>query len=145
MSDNYDQNRHRAERIDVPGGWIYYGGPLASPVLVSDPAQWAQTNDSIAGKLDRVLDSLSIIHQELHTIMASLSDILTDVTDEGTAIAGISTLVAGLRQQIADALSGTTLPPAVQTQIDAIFTQAEANKAAIATALAANTPTPAAP
>lgn len=70
--------------------------------------------------------------------MASLDDVLKDVTDESTAIDGISTLVAGLKQQLADALAGTTLPPAVQAKVDAVFAQAEINKGKIATALAAN-------
>jgi hypothetical protein len=54
-------------------------------------------------------------------------------------------LIGGLKQQLADALAGTTLPPATQVKVDAIFAQAEANKAKIADALAANTPAPAPP
>lgn len=72
--------------------------------------------------------------------MAKLDDILKDVTDESTALDSISTLITGLRQQLSEALSGATLPPGVQAQVDAIFTQAEANKAKIADALAANVP-----
>lgn len=72
--------------------------------------------------------------------MATLDQVLQDVTDESTAIDGISTLIAGLKQQLSDALSGTTLPPATQAKVDSIFAQAESNKSKIATALAANTP-----
>lgn len=83
---------------------------------------------------------LAAITDLKETIMATLDDITADMTEETTAIGGISTLVQGLRQQLADALSGTTLPPAVQAKVDAIFTAAEANKGALAAALAANTP-----
>ena len=88
---------------------------------------------SISQRLDKVLHN-----QE--KIMASLDDILADVSEETTSIAGISTLIAGLKQQIADALSGVTLPPAVQTKIDAVFSGVESNKQALATALADNVP-----
>lgn len=74
------------------------------------------------------------------TIMATLDEVLADVTDEKTAIASIATLIAGLKQQIADALSGVTLPPAVQAKVDAVFAAAEQNKADIAAALASGVP-----
>jgi hypothetical protein len=90
---------------------------------------------------------LDTIVKNQETIMATLDEVLADVTDESTQIAGISTLIAGLKQQLADALAGTTLPPATQAKVDAIFAAAEKNKADIAAALAANTPAapPAAP
>lgn len=75
-------------------------------------------------------------------IMASLDEVLADVTAETTSLDSIATLIAGLKQQVTDALSGTTLPPAVQSKVDAIFTAAETNKQKIAAALAANVPTP---
>ena len=81
-----------------------------------------------------------LILLKLETVMATLDQILQDVTDESTAIDGISALIDGLKQQLADALAGTTLPPATQAKVDAIFAQAETNKGKIATALAANTP-----
>jgi hypothetical protein len=90
--------------------------------------------------INRKLDT-TLANQE--KIMASLDDVLKDVTDESTQLDGLSTLMAGLRQQVADALAGTTLPPAVQAKVDAVFAQAETNKGKIATAL--NTGVPAAP
>lgn len=78
----------------------------------------------------------------LDTIMATLDEILADVTDEGTRLDSISTLLTGLRQQLADALAGTTLPPAVQAKVDAIFTAAESNKGKIDTALNSGVPAP---
>ena len=75
---------------------------------------------------------------------ATLEQVLADVTAETTSIASISTLITGLQKQLADALAGTTLPPAVQAKVDSIFQATEANRVAIAAALAANiTPTPA--
>lgn len=58
--------------------------------------------------------------------MATLDQILADVTEEKTAIDGLSTFIAGLKQQLADALAGAGITPAVQAQIDAIFSGAEA-------------------
>lgn len=72
--------------------------------------------------------------------MATLQQVQDDVTSETTLIAGVGTLITGLQKQLADALSGATLSPAVQAQVDAIFASAESNKAALASALAANTP-----
>ena len=69
--------------------------------------------------------------------MATLDQILDDVTSEKTVIDSISVLIAGLKQQLADALSGATLPPAVQEKVDAVFAAAEANKAALAAAVIA--------
>lgn len=74
--------------------------------------------------------------------MATLDQIIEDVTAETTTIGSISTLIQGLEQQLADALAGTTLPPAVQAKIDSIFATAETNKAALAAALAAGVPPP---
>lgn len=78
--------------------------------------------------------------------MASLDQVLADVTDESTQLDSIAALITGLKKQVADALaSAGTIPPDVQAKVDAIFTQAEANKTKIASALNANTapaPTP---
>lgn len=85
-------------------------------------------------------EMLGLIIQYQENAMATLDEILADVTDESTQIDGLSTLIDGLKQQLADALAGANLPPAVQTKVDAIFTKAEANKGKIAAALAANAP-----
>lgn len=76
----------------------------------------------------------------LEKIMATLDDVLKDVTDEKTAIGGLSDLITGLRKAVADALSGVTLPPDAQAKVDAIFNEAEARKAELAAAVAANVP-----
>ena len=67
--------------------------------------------------------------------MATLDDVLAEVTKETTEIGGITALIAGLRNQIADALSSQTIPPAIQAKVDAIFAAATANTAAIVQAL----------
>jgi len=75
----------------------------------------------------------------------TLQDIITEISTQATLIGSVQTLVAGLKQQLADALAGTTLPPAVQAQVDAIFAAAEANNAALTQAVTANTPAAATP
>ena len=78
--------------------------------------------------------------------MATLDDILVDVTAESTQIDGVTTLITGLQAQVAAALSGTTIPAAVQAKIDAAFAGMQTNDAKIAAALKANVPaTPAGP
>lgn len=72
--------------------------------------------------------------------MATLDEVLASVADESTKIDSLSTFIAGLKQQIADALAGVTLPPAVQAKVDAVFEGVEANKAKVVTAMDANVP-----
>jgi len=105
-------------------------------------------------KLDEALDRLTSIEAQFgdfkstldaiqtnqEKIMATLDQITQDMADETTAIDGLSTFIAGLKQQLADALAGATLNPATQAKVDAIFAAAEANKAKLAAALAANVP-----
>jgi len=76
-------------------------------------------------------------------IMANLDQVLADVAEESTKLDSLAAFIAGLKQQIADALSGATRPPAVQAKVDAVFAGVEANKAKVQEALDANvTPTP---
>jgi hypothetical protein len=100
---------------------IYYGVPPWAKVLI---------------------DRLDLILANQEKIMHTLDETLATVTSEKTDIGSVKALLDGLRQQLADALSGTTLPAPVQAKVDAIFDAAVANKADIATALAANVPTP---
>jgi hypothetical protein len=72
--------------------------------------------------------------------MATLQNLLDDVTAETTLIASVSAFIRHLQDQIA-AIPGLT--PAQQAQIDSIFSSLEANKAALAAAIAAPTPPPA--
>lgn len=85
---------------------------------------------------------MDLIQATLEAIVATLAETLAAVTDEDTKVDGIIALLAGIKQQLADALSGTTLPAAVQAQVDQIFTQATASAGKIDAALTANVPTP---
>lgn len=95
-------------------------------------------------RLQRIDHNVSALARDLNIlgdrIMASLDDVLNDVTAESTVIDSLVVLLNGIKQQLADALSGTVIPPAVQAKIDAIFTQAEANKTKLSDAVTANTP-----
>lgn len=67
--------RHHAERFDVPGGWIYFGGPLPSPVYVADPSQWAHapaTTSPPDPRLDQVLSLLQQLRQDIQTMSGTL-------------------------------------------------------------------------
>lgn len=96
-----------------------------------------------------VQETLMAIEAEIQTLkaqgeaeMATLDQVQQDIADESTLIDGVGTLVTGLKQQVADALSGAKLPQAVQDKVDAVFAGAEANKAKLTAALAANTGIP---
>ena len=78
------------------------------------------------------------LNQMEKRIMASLADIQADVTAEKTVVDSAVALLAGLSQQLKDALAAND-PKAIQAIIDGI----DANKAALAAAVTANTPPPA--
>lgn len=75
---------------------------------------------------------------QLEHIMKTLDDIVADVEEESTTLDSLASFVAGLKQQITDALAGTTLPPPVQAKIEAVFAGIESNKAKLAKAMEAN-------
>lgn len=74
--------------------------------------------------------------------MATLDEVLAEVTDESTRLDSIQALIDGIKQQLADALSGTTLPAATQAKVDAVFAGLTSNKAKIDKALNTGTPAP---
>lgn len=80
--------------------------------------------------------------RRLEYIMATLDEVLADVNEESTKLDSLAVFIAGLKQQIADALAGVTLPPAVQAKVDAVFAGVEANKAKVVAAMDANVPPP---
>lgn len=96
----------------------------------------------IESRLRAIENQIGLINKTLEKIMATLDDVLSEVTDEGNRLDSIQTLIDGIKQQLADALAGTTLPPAVQQKVDAVFAGLTANKAKIDTALNTNTPPP---
>lgn len=83
---------------------------------------------------------LARIIENQEKIMATLDETLAAVTAEDSKVDSIIALVDGLKKQLADALAGTTLPPAVQAKVDAVFAQATASAGKIDTAITANTP-----
>ena len=96
--------------------------------------------DANEQQLDRIESLLRHLVEQGERMAATLDQVLETVTSSSTVVESISQLVKGLKQQLADALAGTTLPPAVQAKVDAIFSTAEANKAKLAEALLENTP-----
>ena len=103
--------------------------------------KFEQHDTAMKGFIADVGSKLNNIERKEVSIMATLDQVLADVQAESTLIGSISQLISGLQQQLNDILAGN-LPPAVQAKVDAVFTQAEANKQALADAVAANTPTP---
>ena len=99
--------------------------------------------DALAPPWVRVIvERLDLVLANQEKIMITLDQILADVTDEGTQIKSLSTLMAGIKQQLADALAGVTITPAVQAKIDAVFAGVEANKAEVVAAINAPMPPP---
>lgn len=90
--------------------------------------------------LERLFTICKRIEHQGVRIMATLDQILESVAAESTKLDSVIALVDGLKQQLADALAGTTLPPAVQAKVDAIFAGAESNAGKIADALDENVP-----
>jgi len=72
--------------------------------------------------------------------MDSIDRIVADVSAQTTEIDSLKAFIASLKTQIADALAGTTLPPAVEARLAAIFPPLEANTQAIHDAMQENTP-----
>lgn len=89
----------------------------------------------------RSLLALILYQQEL--TMATLDEVLSEVTDENTRLDSIQSLIDGIKQQLADALAGTTLPPATQAKVDAVFATLTSSKSKIDKALNVNVPAPA--
>jgi len=71
-------------------------------------------------------------------MMATIDEILVEVTDESSRLDSIQALIDGIRQELEDALAGTTLPPEVQAKMDDVFAVLGDNKAKISKALNEN-------
>jgi uncharacterized protein YoxC len=99
-------------------------------------------------RLDSLYTQNELIIHNQEAIMATLDQVLADVTNESAGIDSLGVLITQLGEQVKGLTSGN-LPPYVQAKVDAIFTQAEANKAKINAAINAapgsNPPTVAAP
>jgi hypothetical protein len=75
--------------------------------------------------------------------MPTPDEVLEAVRANSTRTGSLITLFAQVKQELADALSGVTIPPAVQAKIDEIFDIERGDAQALDTALNANVPPPA--
>jgi hypothetical protein len=151
MSD-YNNNRHRPERIDVPGGWIYFGGPLNSPVLVSDPAQWAPHANTLNintpdPQLVQVLAALQQLTDRINTMSGSIDTAITNLTAQvaadTSATSAATTMINGFAAQLAAAVAAAQNAGATPAQLQS-FTDlgaaVQANADALSAAVTQNTP-----
>lgn len=95
---------------------------------------------STAAATALVLSHVNTLTEKVENLMNTLDDTLAAVTDEGTKEDGLIALVDGIEKQLADALAGTTLPPAVQAKVDAVFQGVTDNSAKVQAAIDKNTP-----
>lgn len=72
----------------------------------------------------------------------TLDETLAAVTAEDTRVDSIIAFAAGLKDQLAAALAGTTISPALQAKINSIFDLSTASAAKVDTALNTNVPPP---
>lgn len=91
---------------------------------------------------NEVLTRLNHLTGLMEKLMPTLDETLAAVEANSSRIDSLQALMSGLKAQLDEALSGTTLPPAVQAKVDAIFTAASAQAADIDESLNANTPPP---
>lgn len=88
--------------------------------------------------LVEIRDTQRLLLERQYEMAKTLDDIVAEVEEESTTLDSLASFVAGLKQQITDALAGTTLPPPVQAKIEAVFAGIESNKAKLAKAMEAN-------
>ena len=93
-------------------------------------------------RLDQLVTIVKQIQTRQEAMMATLDETLALVTAETTQLDSVIALIDGLKAQLDEVLAGTTLPPAVQAKVDAIFSAAGANAAKIVDALDTNVPPP---
>ena len=101
--------------------------------------------DTIPPWLLELMDRIENLQLKVNQIMATLDEVLAEITADGTRLDGLATLISGLKQQVADAMAGTTLPPATQAKVDAVFAAAQANKGKLDVALNTGVPAPPVP
>jgi hypothetical protein len=70
----------------------------------------------------------------------NIDELVADIAAERTQVDSLVELTSGLKSKLAAALSSMTIPPDVQTKINAAFDQVEANKKVVMEAVNANTP-----
>lgn len=150
-----DHSSNSAQTIQVPGGWIYHGGPLPNPVLVSDPASWAPLNETNARAVLAQLASLNTqlftLNVKANTIMATVADVqaalAANETKEATIIGLLQTeaqTLAATQAQLTAALAnpGGADPAALQAVVDKMTADSASMDAAIASVTAPPVTTP---
>ena len=107
---------------------------------------------SVAATLAEIKRDLAALVTQGKTMNEKLQQIVDSEGVEATALGQLATVVqtqqaqiTTLEQQLKDALSGTTLPPEVQGQVDAAFTASAANTKVVQDILAALVPPAPAP
>lgn len=98
--------------------------------MITHHHHYYHDESAIEQKLDRILQLLT---QNQEIIMADLSQLTADVTADTNAVTSAVTLINGLAAQITAA--GTD-----PVKLKALTDQLEANNAALAAAITANTP-----
>jgi hypothetical protein len=90
------------------------------------------------------LEDLSILlgrlQQEVRHMDHNIDELTAEVADESTQIDSLSVLTANIKKALDDALSGASLPPAVQAKVNAIFSSIQNNKQKVVDSINANTP-----
>lgn len=76
---------------------------------------------AIAAAQATQLRQLAAIEGKLTAMAHSIDETLAAVADEDSKTDSLIALMNGVEQQLKDALAGTTVPPAVQAKIDAVF------------------------
>jgi uncharacterized protein YcbX len=106
-----------------------------------------EDNTTVLSKLAEIKAGVTAVLSQGKAMSAQLQQIVDSEGAEATALGQLATVVqtqqaqiATLTQQLADALSGTTLPPAVQAKVDEAFAASAANTATVAGILAALVP-----
>jgi len=104
----------------------------------------------IGARVDAIDGKIAGLVTQGTKIMATLDDIQASEAHEGTALGQLADVVTAqqktitdLQAQLAAALAGTTLPPAVQAQVDAAFAAADDNTQKVDSILASLAPAPA--
>lgn len=95
-----------------------------------------QTGDGpVMARLDSVISLLTAIGVKETKMAKTIDDLVTAVAAEKDEVASVKAFVVGIKQQLADALSGANLPPAVQAKVDAVFAGMTENTTALADAI----------
>ena len=89
----------------------------------------------VRARLDDILDQLGLVVSNQETMMTIMDDLKASVQRNTDAESSVITLLQGISQQLKDALAAND-PAAIQ----AVITQLDANTAAAAAAVVANTP-----